>query len=81
MRPDDEVYLPDEVVRLSTLEGRSLVRAWREHLGLTQCEVAARLGVSQSAYAQMERPAANLLHATLKKLAAALGVEVEQLAD
>lgn len=79
MRPDEEVSLPDEVVRLSTLEGRSLVRAWREHLGLAQREMAARLGVSQSAYAQMERPDANLRHSTLKKLAGALGVEAEQL--
>lgn len=76
-----DIHLPDEVVRLSVLEGLSLVRAWREHPGLTQREVASRLGVSQSAYAQMERPGANLRHVILKKLAAAFGVKAEQLTD
>jgi transcriptional regulator with XRE-family HTH domain len=54
------------------------VKAWREYLRLTQAEVAARMGVTQSAYAQMEavkRPR----KVTLAKLAAALGLEVEQL--
>ncbi|MFZ5812176.1 MAG: helix-turn-helix domain-containing protein [Thermodesulfobacteriota bacterium] len=39
------------------------MRAWREHLGLTQAEAAARLHVSQSAYAQMERRKGGLRHA------------------
>jgi DNA-binding transcriptional regulator YiaG len=45
-RPDEEVTLPHEVVKMSTLGGMSLIRAWREHLGLTQEEVARRMGIT-----------------------------------
>lgn len=77
-RPDDEVVIPHEVVVLHLEEGMSLVRAWREHLGLSQREVARRMGVSQPAFAKMEAKDAKPRLATLKKIAAALGVEWEQ---
>jgi len=70
---------PDEVVRLNIMEGMSLLRAWREYKKLTQAEVAARAGISQPALAQMERNKTNPGKDTLRKLAKALGVEVEQL--
>lgn len=78
---DADQYIPHEVVEAHVLEGKSLVRAWREHLGLTQRQVAAKLGVSQSAFAQMERPGANPRPATLKRLAKALGLSLAQIAD
>jgi len=77
-RPDEEVFLPLEVSRLANMEGKSLVRAWREHLGLTQAQVASRMEVTRAAFAQMESKTARLRTATLKKIAAALGVEWEQ---
>jgi transcriptional regulator with XRE-family HTH domain len=52
--------------------------AWREHFGLTQAEVAGRIGITQAAYAQMER-VRQPRKATLAKVASALGLEVEQL--
>jgi transcriptional regulator with XRE-family HTH domain len=52
--------------------------AWREHFGLTQSEVASRIGITQAAYAQMER-VKQPRKATLEKVAAALGLEAEQL--
>ncbi len=52
--------------------------AWREHFGLAQAEVATRIGITQAAYAQMER-VKQPRKATLEKVAAALGLEVEQL--
>ena len=70
---------PDEVVRLNIMEGMSLLRAWREYKKLTQVEVAARAGISQPALAQMERNKTNPRKDTLRKLAKALGVEIEQL--
>lgn len=76
---DDDLLLPHEVVVAHGVDGKSLVRAWREYKGLTQADVATRLGISQSAYAQMERPDANLRRVTLAKLAGALGVEIGQL--
>ena len=78
-RPDHEVTLPHAVVELAVVEDKGIVRAWREHLSLTQEAVAKRLGVSQSAYAQMERRKTGLRYATRQRLAAAFGIEPEQL--
>jgi DNA-binding XRE family transcriptional regulator len=80
-RPDDEVYLPHEVVGMNGLEGKSLVRAWREYKGFTQRQIAERMGVSQSAYAQMEKPGVNLRLLTRRKIAQALGVQPEQIRE
>lgn len=70
--------IPNEVVNLMFDQKITLVRAWREYLGLTQDEVATKMGITQSALAQMEtstRPR----KATRQKLADALGINVEQL--
>lgn len=70
--------VPNEVVNLSFERGVSAMAAWREHLMLTQAEVASRIGITQAAYAQMER-VKQPRKATLEKVALALGLEVEQL--
>lgn len=71
--------IPHAVVNLMfDGEGMSIARAWREHLGLTQADVAERMGISQAALAQMES-AKRPRKATRDKLAAALGIEAEQL--
>ena len=80
-RLDEMVTLPHEVVKMSTLGGMSLVRAWREHLGLTQGEVARRMGISQPAYAKIEGGRNRPRMDTCKRLAAAMGVEWEQLTE
>jgi DNA-binding XRE family transcriptional regulator len=80
-RPDEEVFLPHEVVVLHVQGEMTLIRAWREHLGLTQREVAKSMGISQAAYAKMEAPGSTPRVATLKKIAAAMGVEWEQLRE
>lgn len=67
--------IPHAVIS-ATVDGATPVRAWREHLGLTQAEVATRLGISLSAYAKQEaseRPRKS----TLVKIAAALGIKTE----
>lgn len=77
-KPTIEDAVPHEVMRYVLREDYSLARAWREYLGLTQGEVATKMGISQSALAQMEtstRPR----KATRQKLAEALGINVEQL--
>ncbi len=76
---DEDVTIPHEVVELVHLQGLPMIRAWREHLGLSQREVAGRMGVSQPAFARMEAPGVTPRTATLKKIAAALGLEWEQL--
>lgn len=70
--------VPNEVVNIAYERGASPMAAWREHLGLTQAEVASRVGIAQAAYAQMER-VKQPRKATLEKVAAAMGLEVEQL--
>ncbi|MCA9925188.1 MAG: helix-turn-helix domain-containing protein [Anaerolineales bacterium] len=79
IEPDMTVTIPHDVVERHVLEGLSLIRAWREYKGLSQQEVAEKLGISQSAYSQMEKPDANLRKSTLAKLATALDLLPEQL--
>jgi DNA-binding XRE family transcriptional regulator len=75
----DDVYFPDEVVRLNVIEGLSLLRAWREYKRLTQKEVAKKAGISQPALAQLEHANTKMRKSTLKKLARALDIDFEQL--
>jgi DNA-binding XRE family transcriptional regulator len=69
--------IPHAVIS-AEVDGSSAAKAWREHLRLTQAEIAERIGVSQAAYAQMES-AKRPRKATLIKIAAAMGLAVEQL--
>lgn len=71
--------IPQEVVEAHILRNEPLIKAWREHLGVTQEELAARLGISQAAVAKFERINAKLRTATLKKIASALGLNAGQL--
>ena len=71
--------IPHEVVGLTIKKGYTLIRAWREYLGLTQKEVAERMTITQAALSQMEAGKKRLRKVTLEKLAAALGLDVEQL--
>ncbi|MBD9574280.1 helix-turn-helix transcriptional regulator [Pseudomonas sp. PDM23] len=73
-----EDLLPNEVVGFMVKEGLSPVGAWRRHLGLTQAEVAERIGISQSAYAQQEA-ASRPRKPTREKLAKALGIHADLL--
>lgn len=73
----DGDLIPHEVVS-ATVDGASPVRAWREHLKLTQADVAGRLGISQPSYAKQE-VSENLRPATINKIAAALGITPAQL--
>jgi len=53
-----------------------LLQAFRKEAGLTQSEVALRLGVSQQTYSAMERNADKVGAARLLKLLNILGVEL-----
>lgn len=69
--------IPHDVVS-RIVDGVSPIRAWREHLGLTQDDVAGRMGISQPAYAQQET-VARPRKATREKIAAAFGIKADQL--
>jgi DNA-binding XRE family transcriptional regulator len=75
----DKGLTPHEVVSRVVRDEVTPARAWREYLGLTQAEVAARLGVSQPTYAEQEGGELRLRKATKEKIAAALGITLEQL--
>jgi DNA-binding XRE family transcriptional regulator len=70
--------IPHEVVS-RMVDGASAIKAWREHLDLTQEEVSQRLGITQSAYAQQET-SAKPRKLTREKIAAAFGIKADQLA-
>ena len=70
--------IPSAVVDLALDNSWSALRAWREYLGFTQAEVAARLGITQSAYSQHEN-SETLRASTRSKIATALGIHAEQL--
>jgi len=71
--------IPQAVVEAHVLRDVPIIRAWREHIGITQGELAARMGVSQAAVAKLEKPDAKPRGATLKKVAEALGISPAQL--
>lgn len=71
--------VPNEVVERVVMGKQTPIRAWREHLGFTQREVAGRMGVTQAAFAQWEAAGARPRKATLKRIAQALGLDMAQL--
>ena len=73
---DDSI--PHEVVKLQFSNDWSLVRAWREYLGITQTEMAERLQIRQPTYANMEALDAKPRKATIKRIAEALNLSTEQ---
>jgi DNA-binding XRE family transcriptional regulator len=75
----DELGVPHEVVSIMVRKNCSITRAWREHLGITQQEMADRLGVAQPTYQRMEN-SNNMQMDTRKKIAKALGIHLSQLA-
>ncbi|WP_228292446.1 helix-turn-helix domain-containing protein [Candidatus Thiothrix anitrata] len=65
--------IPHDVLSRTIKEDMTPIRAWREHLQLTQAEIAERLGISQSAYAQQET-AERPRKATREKIAKVFGI-------
>jgi DNA-binding XRE family transcriptional regulator len=73
----------DETIPLSIIErrlaGEHPVKIWREHRGLTQEALAAQAGVTRSLLAAIETGNRSGSVRTLRKLALALDVAMEQL--
>lgn len=76
-RPKEDL-IPNEVVGYMVKEGLSVIGAWRKYLGLTQSEVAARIGITQAAYAQQEA-VKKPRKSTRLKIAAALRINADLL--
>ena len=74
----EEELIPATVVdRL--LDGDNPLRVWREFRGLTSAQLATACNVSAAAISQLEAGKRQPSVALLKKLAAALSVDLEQL--
>ena len=71
--------IPHEIVSRVVQEGISLIKAWREHLGFTQTQVADKMGIKQATVARMEKVISKPHQATLESLAEAMNLHVEQL--
>ena len=77
--PEGYVFVPPEVALLVDDEASPL-RAWREYLKFTQEEVALRMGITRSAYTQMEH-SGKPHRFTLERAAKAFGIELEQILE
>ncbi len=75
----DNVMLPGDVCDVMHKENVSLQAAWRILRGLSQREVAAKLGISQSAVSQLEALDSRPQKRTREKLAAIYGCTQEQI--
>jgi len=75
----DDVLLPGDVCSIMTWQDVSLQAAWRIHCGLSQQEVADKLGISQSAVSQLEAVDSRPQKRTREKLAAIYGCKQEQI--
>ncbi|MBC8548232.1 MAG: helix-turn-helix transcriptional regulator [Candidatus Brocadiales bacterium] len=77
---EPEPTIPHEVVSMTIREGFSLITAWRKYLGLSQTEVAKRMGITQAGLSQIENSDRHK-PGTLKQIAKALDLTLEQLQD
>jgi antitoxin component HigA of HigAB toxin-antitoxin module len=70
-------YFPIEVAEMMLAGGMPIAKAWREYLGLSQADVATRLGITQGAYSRIEKK--TLKPDMQEKLARAFEIDPEQL--
>lgn len=74
----DGGLIPHAVVVLVAAKDLTPAKAWRTHLKLTRGEVASRMGIKQSAYAQLEG-SAKLRKSSREQIAGAMGIAANQL--
>jgi DNA-binding XRE family transcriptional regulator len=78
---ETDVWIPHEVVNANVISGASMIRAWREYFGMTQQEIARRAGMTQPALARLEKSESKPRISTLKKIASAMDITLEQITD
>ncbi|MDX8399838.1 MAG: helix-turn-helix transcriptional regulator [Gallionellaceae bacterium] len=71
--------IPQAVIRTSFDRNIPLLLAWREYLGLSQSEVAVQAGMKQPALSRIEKGESKPQAITIKRIADAMGLSVEQL--
>ena len=75
-----ETTIPIEIVK-AELDGVHPLRAWRDHRGWTQAELAEKSGVARDLIAQIETRRKNGSIQSLHRLARILGVPIESLIE
>lgn len=78
IRAGEETLSADFVARLTS--GENALKVWREYRGLTLRALAMEIGISSAAVSKIETGKSRPSVATLGKLAAALGCDMEDLA-
>ncbi|AWK41734.1 helix-turn-helix domain-containing protein [Photorhabdus laumondii subsp. laumondii] len=76
--PNDDETIPHEVVSIMVDDEVSLQAAWRIYRGLSQAEVAEKLGIKQAAVSQFEK-SDRPRKATIEKLADLYDCRISQL--
>ena len=74
----EEELLPSAMVD-AILDGESRVRIWREHRGLTAAALAKKAGIASAYLSQIETGKREGTVETYRKLAAALGITLDDL--
>ncbi len=74
----DRRMIPFEVTS-AILDGASPIRAWREHRGLSQTELARAAGIAETQLMEIEAGARTSTPAALRRLARALRACVDDL--
>jgi predicted transcriptional regulator len=76
---ENDIWIPHEIVKQVATEDTSMIKAWREYFNLTQKELAQKAELAQSALARLEKSISKPRTSTLKKLANAMRISIEQL--
>jgi DNA-binding XRE family transcriptional regulator len=78
-KADDDGFRVPAAVANAILDGAHPVKAWREHRGLTQGTLAAEAGISKAYLCQIETGRREGAVKTLRAIATALNVTVDDL--
>ena len=76
----EEELIPAEVVH-AILDGKNPIKVWREYRGLTQQQLAGRVGISKPYLSQLETGKRTGTTDVLSAIAKALDVSLEQVAN
>lgn len=78
VREGDDEAVPSEVVN-RLLDGDNPIRVWREFRGLTQQQLAERIGITESSLEQIESGMEEVRIQTLSRIANVLHVMVDDI--
>lgn len=67
--------VPHDIVEANVLHGVPIIKAWREHMGMTQEQLAEKIGVKQPSLARIESGTVKPRHSTIIKLSAVFGIK------